>query len=434
MTLTRRQRFLDAGIWIFPGFNALYDTAFALMAAKDFVDEKYTDPAAKFTILGVSSVFSYAQSIKFNGQKTVDGIKEAFSIMATRKFPESWPTITHKQEIVALSLATIVTLSATIADYFGADYSVTEAPKDYDFDDKIDMRYWAILATFTGVVAGLTSTFTEGIGFYRILRGKFAGEEILYANRLSKMICYLLGYPISILGAAENMMEAYAAMKDRLSPGTLPQKYGVMIACSPKSVSDFYFAGKECRDAIDAFVGKVSEGVPTASEVAAFSLSSAAAYLVMMPQPYLTKDLINDPSTSLPFTSPTILTESLSYGVSLRDGIVQTRTLYPYFHQFTNAIDKKIRSGFNYVKSWCYAPQNADVHESLLTPEEQAAATNLAVDEVIVDIQTTDQPVYTTNHPNVLFKAASPKTPATPTPQNNTAKPTRPGGTMPGVT
>jgi hypothetical protein len=431
MALTRRQQFLDAGIWIFPGFNALYDTAFALMAAKDFVDEKYTEPAAKFSILGITSVFSYAQSIKFNGQKTVDGIKETFSIIATRKFPDSWPTITRKQEIVALSLATIVILSATTADYFGADYSVTQAPKDYDFDDKIDMRYWAILATFTGVVAGLTSTFTEGIGFYRILRGKFAGEEIAYANRLSKIICYLLGYPISILGAAENMMEAHASMKDRLSPETLAQKYGVMAACSPKLLSDFYFSGKECRDAIDAFIGKISEGVPTASEVAAFGLSSAAAYLVMMPQPYLTKDLINDPSTSLPFPSPTILTESLSYGVSLRDGIVQTRTLYPYFHKFTNAIDGKIRSGFNYLRSWCRPPQNADADESLLTPEEQATAMDSDVNEVRITIPATDPPVYTTNHPNVLFKAASPKTAAAPTPKSDNAKPSSPGRLMP---
>jgi hypothetical protein len=431
MALTRRQQFLDASIWIFPGFNALYDTAFSLMAAKDFVDEKYTDPATKFSILGVSSVFSYAQSIKFNGQKTVDGIKEAFSIIATRKFPESWPTITKNQEIIAVTLATIVTLSATAADYFGADYSVTQAPKDYDFDDKIDMRYWAILATFTGVVAGLTSTFTEGIGFYRILRGKFAGEEVVYYNHVSKALCYLLGYPISILGAAENMMEAYASMKDRLSPGTLPQKYGVMAACSPKLLSDFYFAGKECRDAIDAFVGKMYEGVPTASEVAAFGLSGAAAYLVMMPQPYLTRDLISDPSTSLPFTSPTLLTESLSYGVSLRDGIVQTRTLYPLFHKVTNAIDGKIRSGINYLKSWCYPPQNADATESLLTQDERAEAINSAADEVKINIPATDSPVYTTNHPNVLFKAASPKTVVVQSPQGNIVKPISPDRPMP---
>jgi hypothetical protein len=227
------------------------------------------------------------------------------------------------------------------------------------------------------------------------------------------------------------MMEAYASMKDRLSPDTLAQKYGVMTACSPKLLSDFYFAGKECRDAIDAFIGKVSEGVPTASEVAAFGLSGAAAYLVMMPQPYLTRDLISDPSTSLPFTSPTFLTESLSYGVSLRDGIVQTRTLYPLFHKVTNAVDGKIRSGLNYLKSWCFPSQNADAAESLLTPDERAEAINSAADEVRVDIPTTDQPVYTTNHPNVLFKAISPKTTVASTPQKNIIKPISPGGPMP---
>jgi hypothetical protein len=414
MPSTGHQKILDASIWTFPIFNALYDTAVALMAAKDFTDEKYKDPVTQFSILGATSIFSYAQSLKFNGRKTVDGIKETIGILAARKFPESWPTLTKRQDLAAITLGMIVILSATASDYFGADYSVSETPADYDFADKIDMRYWAILATFTGVIAGLTSTFSEGIGFYRIVRGKFAGEEIVYTNRLGKFLCYTLGYPISILAAAENMMEAYAAMKHKLSPETIAQKYGVMVTCSPKSVSDFYFAGKECLDAIDAFAGKVYEGLPTASEVAAFSLSSAAAYLVMMPQPYLTRALISDPSTSLPFQTPEFLTESLSYGVSLRDGIVQTRTLYPYFHKFTNAIDGKLRSGLNYLKSWCYPPKNADAHESLLTPEERLSAVDSAVDEVKIDIPTTDPQVYKTSNPNVLFKAASPKPAPTP--------------------
>jgi hypothetical protein len=416
-----RQRCLDVSVWIFPVFNAFYETAVSAMAAKDFVDEKYTDAATKLAILGIVTVFSYAQSIKFSGQKTVDGVKETIGIIGERKLPDDWPTISRRQEVTAITLATVVLISATAADFFGGDYFVSQTPEDYGFDKKIDPKLWDDFAILTGVIAGMTTVFTEGIGFYKILRGKFAGEEVIYANTASRYICYLLGYPISMLGAAENLMEAYASIKDKLSPTTTLQKYGVMIACAPKLPSDFYFSGKECRDAIDALVGKLSEGLPKASEAAAFTLSSGVAVLVVLPQPFLTKDLMNDPATSLPFTSPEIVTQSLSYGVALRDGIVQTRTLYPLFHAVTRAIDKNIRACLTHAKNYMN-PTVPDLTEAFLSPAERVEAENAPSRHITIDIPTqTTEAIYSQSHPNVLFKPVSPTTTTAPqTPLSST--------------
>jgi hypothetical protein len=407
MPSTWRRKCLDVMVWVFPVFNAFYESAVGAMAAKDFVDEKYDDAVTKLAILSTVTIFSYAQSIRFSGRKTVDGVKEAVGI---RQLPADWPEITKRQEAIAIAVASVVMLSSTTSDFYGGLYFVSEAPKDYNFEKDINLDYWMLLAYFTGVIAGVTSMLTEGIGFYKIMRGKFAGETVVYANRVSQGLCYAFGYPITILAAGENMMEAFAPMKDRLSPKTTLQKYGIMIACSPKLPSDFYFAGKECRDAIDAFVGKLAQGCPTFSEAAAFTLSSGAAFLVVLPQPYLTKDLMNDPSTSLPFTSPDILTQSLSYGVTLRDGIVQTRTLYPLFHSFTNAIDRTIRHSASKIRN-CISPATPEMVEPLLNPGERAAADvdDAPIDAVRIDIP---PPVYASPHPNVLFQPASPKSTA----------------------
>ena len=431
MPSTWPRKCLDVMVWVFPVFNAFYESAVSAMAAKDFVDEKYDDAMTKLAILSTVTVFSYAQSIRFSGRKTVDGVKEAFGIIAHRQLPEDWPAISKREEAISIVISSIVMLSATTSDFYGGLYFVSEAPKDYDFEDSINLTYWNLLSYLTGVIAGVTSTLTEGIGFYKMMRGKFAGEQVIYVNRTSQVLCYILGYPISLLAAAENTMEAFAPMKDRLSPRTTLQKYGIMAVCSPKFPSDFYFAGKECRDAIDAFVGKLSQGCPTISEVAAFTLSSSAAFLVVQPQPYLTKDLINDPSTSLPFTSPDILTQSLSYGVTLRDGIVQTRTLYPLFHSFTKAIDRGIRYSANKVSN-CVSSALPELEEPLLNPLEQAAADRPNASESASgtpdspnnDININIPPqVYANPHPNVLFPHPSPKATTAPTPPGQITAP-----------
>jgi len=414
-------------LWALPIINATYETAVVAMAVRDMEQE---DNSNSFGLLAAISTFAFLQSLVFNGPPTVDGFKETVSICRSRKKPANWPTISKRKEIAAVMLAGTITSFAACTDFFSGYYFIDETPYDYGFANQVNLDGWSTLSTCTGVIAAFTTVFTEGISTYKTTRTQFAGEVIPYANTISKYSVKLLGYPLAIAGIAENLIEAYASMKTKLSPVSDLQKYGVMAISMPKSFSDLFFSGKRGIKAIDEFVGKLSQGCPAGTEVIAFFLAAGAACLVIIPQHSLTTTLLTSPETALPFSPPDIIIKILSWAVTLRSGVLRTQTLYPLFLYLSEAIEAKARATLTQLNDYCFPESTEPLHtakeplldtkqvdtqgDSDISPssrEQKPDSQDIAITIHTEQHQTNQhtKTSYVTNNPHVLFKQNSPK-------------------------
>jgi hypothetical protein len=339
---------------IFPAGNALYDGASMTMAAFALLsDENVTDTPFFILMAGVG-LFSLMQSYVLCADETVEGIEDTLEIISTRRKPQEWVHLSRNKEILAVSSATVISLCAVSSDFFGGWYFVGGIPVDYEFENQINMRAWAMLSVPTGIISGITTFFTEGKGVFHNVRRILAGQPNEYKTSLGKYLCYFIGYPIAIIGNLEAVCEANSTMTDLISPETLAGRYGVLMCSAPKGISDFFFSGKFAIEAIDNFTARMletSERAITRQEASAFFISLMVAALVEFPQPFLTFKLLDDTETQMPFTIPPVLQYILGYGVSVRDGLVLMVTLFPLFLLMVNRVEKKFSDCFSRAES-----------------------------------------------------------------------------------
>ncbi|GEM_PF-7116010 len=365
-----RDRVGTALLWAMPIATALCDTAVMAMAMKD-MEENNTDTVTVFALLSGISLFTFIQSMALSGPSTVGSFKETVKMCRERKLPDDkkeWPDISKNQEIASVCLAGSITLFATAADFAASYYFISKTPDDYSFTDKINLVPWMVFSVCMGSVNAFTTIFTEGTSTYKLIRQKISNQSLDNPHPHRKLISKIIGYPIAILGAVENAIEAYSSIKNSLALSTTIAKYGTLVACAPKGFSDFCFAGIICVNAIEASLERMYHGKPEKQEVIALLIALGTSVLVVSPQPALTAALMTDPRTSLPFDSPQALTLSLGYGVLLRDGIVQAYTLYPLCYGSTKWLEKQMRQLLHYLSECCLKPKS-DLEESLLTEE-----------------------------------------------------------------
>jgi hypothetical protein len=323
-------------LWTMPTANAIADTATVIVA----INAMDSAPGSQSTLhykLKVSSIglITLAQSLALNGQPTVTSFYETIALLRQRAIPG--PELSRCKEVSALSLGLMITLCAASCDFAASYFFVQQSSEKVPvLLNLLTIEKWHAIAISVGSISAFTTIFTEGMDTYKSIRGTLLHNHYTYQSRIAQSICYLIGYPICILASAENMYEAYGAMKDIFNPRDTAIKLGMLAFSLPKSVSDFNFASVRTIYAIDKLIGRVTDLRPTLTEIITMILSIAAAIFVVAPQLSLTANMLKDPDTSLPFETGDVTSISLGYGVTLRDGLVQTYTLYPVFYQLTH--------------------------------------------------------------------------------------------------
>ncbi|MDR3491805.1 MAG: hypothetical protein P4M12_07180 [Gammaproteobacteria bacterium] len=387
-------------LWAMPIANALCDTAVMAMAVKDMEEDESGSIESTLILAGIS-LFTFIQSVSLSGPSTVKSFKETVAICKTKKIPDDineWPVLSKNREITSICLASTITMMAGAADFAASYYFIDQAPDDYGFADKINPTPWKIFSICMGSITAFTTVFTEGISTYKFIRRKLSSHIFENPHPHRKLLSKIIGYPLAIVGASENVVEAYASIKNSLSPSTTPIKYTLLFACSPKGVTDFCFSGKISVHAIECFFEKIQHQKPDRKEVVALLLALGTSILVMSPQPALTNALMTDTQTSLPFDSPRALILTLSWGVMLRDGIVQAYTLYPLSHQSVKWLTSKTSSITQYLFPTSSRP-NPDLERALLAQEPTQQSIQ---NDLIIDIPTPSR-IYSENK-NILFQ------------------------------
>jgi hypothetical protein len=339
--------------------NGIYDSSVMALAAKDYSKKAFKNNAVAQVIFTVPvSLFAFGQSIGLNYTETIEGIDETLDALADRKVPAVWTPLPRSKEQFALMIGLLITVFVAMGDFCGGVFFISTLPEDYDLEQDVNPYYWQLLCIATGIVAAITTAFTEGFGAYKEVRSVVAGEFTAHATTMPGM---LIGYPLVVFAGLEAACETYSGMKNTI-PGssTLYLKYLLLIPAVAKILSDFCFPGKLTLSAIDEFILDMQDVITKTreeyvdvdqlkelmwearAEIAAFISTTGAAVWVEYSQCALTDDLLVDEATKLPFDVPYFMRETLGWSATLRDGILQMATLYPLFLYLTqNALTNR---------------------------------------------------------------------------------------------
>jgi hypothetical protein len=336
-----------AGYSIAPIGNAFYDLSVMAMGAKDYADKAFSGPLTRTLFVVPVSIFAFIQSIGLNFNSTIDGIVETVDTLTAGKIPSTWVHLSANKERLAITIGFTLAMLVSFGDYCGGYWFVDEAPEDYNIQDDVNLSYWKFLSILTGVVAMVTTAFTEGFETYQNVRTLIAGDKTPYATHVPTM---LIGYPIVFFAALEAASETYAGVKNTVPYSTTMFLKWILLAPSAaKILTDFFFPGRLTLSALDDFINEMKDTLhknyeeysgikdllrvmwEARAEVAAFLGTTGAAVWVEYSQIALTDDLLVDEATKLPFDVHYVLRETLGWSVTLRDGILQMATLYPVF-------------------------------------------------------------------------------------------------------
>jgi hypothetical protein len=349
--LSRTQQFFNytkkGGKALAPVANAFYDCSVMALAAKDYSKKAFKDsPLAQLLFTLPVSLFAFGQSIGLNFSSTIEGIDETLDAIEDGKVPADWTQLSRRKEQLALVLGLTITMCVAYGDYCGGVFFFRPVPDDYEIEGDVNDNYWQLLCILTGVVAAITTAFTEGFDSYKALRHIVGGETTAVATTIPAKLCV----PMIVFASLEAASETYAGIKNT-TPGSSNYylKYLLLIPSVAKIFSDFCFPGKLTLSAIDEFVlgahdviTKTREEYVDAAklrqliwearaEVSAFVSTTGAAVWVEYSQCALTDDLLVDEATKLPFNVSYFMRETLGWSATLRDGILQMATLYPLF-------------------------------------------------------------------------------------------------------
>ena len=327
--------------------NAFYDLSVMAMGAKDYADISFSSPLARTLFIVPVSIFAFIQSIGLNFNSTIDGIVETVDTLTAGKIPATWVHLSQNKERLAIAIGFTLAMMVSFGDYCGGYWFVDEAPEDYDIADDVNLRYWKFLSILTGLVAMVTTAFTEGFETYQNVRTLIAGDKTPYATHLPVK---LIGYPIVFFGALEAACETYAGLKNTTPYSTTAlMKWMLLVPALAKVSTDFFFPGRLTLSALDDFINEMKDNIhknyeeysgikdllhilwDARPEIGAFVGTTVAAVWVEFSQPDLTETLLTDESTKLPFDVHSSLRAALGWSVTMRDGILQMATLYPVF-------------------------------------------------------------------------------------------------------
>jgi hypothetical protein len=142
--------------------NGLYDSSVMALAAKDYSKKAFKDnPVAQVIFTVPVSLFAFGQSIGLNYSETIEGIDETLDALADQKVPADWTPLPRSKERLALMIGLGITVCVAMGDFCGGVFFISTLPEDYDLEQDVNLYYWQLLCVLTGIVAAITTAFTE---------------------------------------------------------------------------------------------------------------------------------------------------------------------------------------------------------------------------------------------------------------------------------
>jgi hypothetical protein len=333
---------LNAILALAPFFNSIYDGAVMVQGANDtagYIKQYHNitlSTEMRIAMMSTIGSMAFLQSLLLNAEPTVTEIKETAVLAYTRAPSPHWPQLNSGAFYIVLTKTLLLGAGAAVCDFFGGNYFVGDMQDEYAnsiLTDIIPPPMWFYLALITGMVAAITTLFTEGVGIFKVV-GKLWNETGgRYSTPFSKYFCRIVGWPIIGLAAMEVVCEANATIKN-LTAGRLDVNYAFIIA-TPKLISDLCFSGQLTLEGMDNLIGVLinpdKRNKIKKIEVAAFLISVLTAVIVESIQPALTWQLLTDENDRPPFYEymPPSIINLLAFGTTVRDGIVQVQSYYP---------------------------------------------------------------------------------------------------------
>lgn len=294
------------------------------------------------------SLVHFFSALGINIKYDVAGANDVILLIKTKKIPESWAqNLSHRQEVLAASLATFLTSLSCFADSVQNYHFAMELPQKMHFDKAkyFSAKAWMGVAITGAVYTAISIILGEGIATWKESRDLVKGIKREYSCELSRYVSGILGRSLAVSDSLSDATFSYSGLQYILQVENTLALYALATGSLLSAITHYTTDGNTIVDNMDDFFGAfiLKEGqekiaAKDPQNIVSFVLSASAGGVFGYAMEYLIRDTMNEILDVLPFQYPALtkpLIEVLAYSGAAASFVKSAGNLFPFVHAIT---------------------------------------------------------------------------------------------------